>query len=413
MSQVSHPSIVASQSEALQEAFSEFSLLSAQLENSYRALQNKVSELTEELAATRSDRLRQLAEKERLADRLETLLGAMPAAVLVIDADGYIQSCNPAALQLFGKSLVDLNWKLLLSEHLAEFSGDELTLKNGRVLSFSTRTLDSEPGRIIVLSDVTRSRELQAAANRQLRLASMGQMVASLAHQLRTPLSSAVLYASQLSHPALDEAGKHRSIEKIRGSLRHLECLVNDMLMFAKGGEFSESLLSLNDLIDAFRERVEPRMQQAGAKLTIQAPSHGYQIQGSLDALVSVLVNLADNALDAWQERADAANNALCEIKLRMTQQNQTLVFSLGDNGPGIPGELRSRIFEPFYTTRSRGTGLGLAVARAIAQAHQGDLKLQSGDESGCVFQLSLPIVAHDQLLPSGADTALYTMQTA
>jgi two-component system, sensor histidine kinase FlrB len=381
----------------LMAAFEQFSQLSEQLQTSYQVLDHRTEELTKELATARSERLQQLAEKEKLADRLEKLLSALPAGVVVVDAKGIIQTANMAAEKLFEQRLEGKSWQHVISVSVKKADEQGITLKNANILSMDSQKLESNEGEIILLNDVTHPRMLQDLANRQSRLAAMGEMAAGLAHQLRTPLSSAMLYVSQVDNTHLNASQQQRAVEKIRASMRYLEKLINDMLMYAKGGEFDDTKFSLNQLLVAFYSRVEIQIQQSGAKLKINNDMPTIKLTGSVDALVSVLMNLAENAIEACAPS--------CELELKVYQQAQHIILALKDNGPGLTEEQQAHVFEPFYTESSHGTGLGLAVAQSIARAHQGELMVKSEPQNGCTFYLCLPLNQGEQFLASGKMT--------
>ena len=388
--------------QTLMVAFEQFSQLSEQLQNSYQALDHRTEELTKELATARSERLKQLAEKEKLADRLEKLLGALPAGVVVVDAKGIIQTANMAAEKLFEQRLEGKSWQHVMSVSVLKTDAQDMVLKNANVLSMNCQKLESDEGEIILLNDVTHTRMLQDLANRQSRLAAMGEMAAGLAHQLRTPLSSAMLYSSQVDNSKLNANQQQRAVGKIRTSLRYLEKLINDMLMYAKGGEFSDVSFSVNQLVVAFNSRIETQLQQSGAKLKINNNMPVVNLTGSVDALVSVLINLVENAIQACEESAEVDP---CEIELNVYQQAQHIILAMKDNGPGLTEEQQAHVFEPFYTESSHGTGLGLAVAQSIARAHHGELMVKSEPQHGCTFYLCLPLNQGEQFLPSGKMT--------
>jgi two-component system, sensor histidine kinase FlrB len=380
--------------QTLMAAFQQFSHLSEQLQTSYQALDSRTEELTRELAITRDDRLKQLDEKEKLADRLEKLLAALPAGVIVVNTKGIVQTANAAAEIIFDQSLEGKKWQHVLSISVQRTEAQDIILKNANVISMTSQTLEADEGEIILINDVSHNRMLQNLADRQNRLAAMGQMAAGLAHQLRTPLSSAMLYASQIDKVNINPQQQGRAVEKIRTSLRYLEKLINDMLMYAKGGEFSDSSFSLNQLLVLFYSRIETQLQPTGSTLKINNHMPKISLQGSLDALVSVLTNLAENALQACEEN--------CTIELDVYQQADFVILAMKDNGPGLTQEQQLHIFEPFYSERDSGTGLGLAVAQSIAQAHQGDLMVKSEADKGCTFYLCLPLNQGEQFLPSG-----------
>lgn len=208
--------------------------------SAYYDLEKCVEDLSRELSKADSARARQRADKEVVAKRLQNLLKVLPGGVVVLDGSGSVQDCNPAALGLLGEPLLGESWRDLVRREFAPpwDDGHDITLHNGRCVNISTQALVGEPGQIVLINNVTETRELQAGLNRYRRLSAKGEMAASLAHQIRTPLSSAVLYLSNLSRGQLDEAMRQRFTRKALTRLRHLEQLVDDMLVFARGGNF-------------------------------------------------------------------------------------------------------------------------------------------------------------------------------
>lgn len=371
----------------LEDAFNVFNRMSLQLESSYRDLEHQVAGLTAELAAARSERLRQLAEKERLANRLALLLETLPGGVVVLDAQGRVQECNPAALALLGEPLLGQFWRAVMQRACVPQTGAEDTdikLVNGRQITLSARALGTEPGQILLLTDVTETRALQHLVDRQQRLSAMGEMAASLAHQIRTPLATALLYLSHLNHPQQSEADRQRVIDKIRARLRHLEGMVNDMLLFARGGASNVEAVAIDAVLVELRQTLEPQLQAAQGELLIDCVTPGAIVQGSHAALTGALLNLATNAIQS------SGQGVRLKIKVATRLPDQ-LELSVTDNGPGIPAESIERIFEPFFTTRPDGTGLGLAVVRAVAEAHHGTVWVDSKPGQGACFGLRMP----------------------
>lgn len=381
----------------LHEAFHAFSELSERLTESYRLLEERVAVLTEELTAARSERLQQLAEKERLANRLQQLLEVLPGAVVVLSGNDIIQECNPGAVELLGEPLLGEKWADVVKKSVTGMSSDGYyaTLSNGRQVGISSRALGTEPGRILLLKDDTETRRLQEMLNRHQRLSAMGEMVARLAHQIRTPLTSAMLYVSHLRKPQCDAAGRVRYAEKILGGLRQLERMVNDMLIFARGGEFNPKTVFIEALLKDIRQTLEPQLQQCGGQLRIVDNCLGAAIEGCHDMLLGALLNLATNAMQAGGKGVEI----LIEV---WPAESDAIEIRVIDNGPGIDNEIQDKIFEPFFTTRSGGTGLGLAVVRAVTQGHRGDIQVRSNLGEGTAFILTLPRLLGEYALASG-----------
>lgn len=234
---------------------------------------------------------------------------------------------------------------------------------------------------------------LQQQVNRSQRLSSMGQMTARLAHQIRTPLATALLYASQLKQAHLGREQHDCFVDRLLVGLRHLDHMVNDMLVFARGGQEGDEALVLGELLEQVRQTLLPQLDQQAACWNVHAADPTLSVRGQREVLVSVLTNLATNALNASGEAA--------RLDWFLEVRGGMISLTLQDNGPGVSEELQETIFEPFFTTRSNGTGLGLAVVRAVIDAHRGTIELDPQCREGARFILRLPLMDKDQQLPS------------
>jgi len=228
------------------------------------------------------------------------------------------------------------------------------------------------------------TQRLREQAERNARLAAMGEMAAQLAHQLRTPLAAALLYAGNLETPQLPEATRITLAQKTVERLKHLERLIQDMLLFARGEALGRETFPLAELLRELAQTFEPLARINGASFTLSAPQQGLMLTGNRKALAGALINLLENALHAVSGRSDGC------IAVAVEALDASIVFSVSDNGPGMPAEVVARLFEPFFTTRSEGTGLGLAIARGVARAHGGGIEVDSAPGSGSTFRLSI-----------------------
>ncbi len=341
--------------------------------------------------------------------RLKTLLKALPAGVVVLDGEGRVQECNPAAIELLDEPLMGLAWLTVINRAFdhSRVSGQDSVTQKGRIVSISTCPLgEGVPGQIILLQDVTEKRQLQAKYDQQTRLASMGQMAAQLAHQIRTPISAALLYASHLKAPQLDNDKRLRFADKILTRIQSLEQLINDMLLFSRNGMENRESISVQQLLMELEQTVvlpaphkqENNRQQESkppVKLTFDyLPKEIFYISGNRNLLVSGLVNLVNNAIHAVSSNVAREPG---EVSVKVTQPLKGAIdFIIHDNGTGITADNIEKIFQPFFTTKENGTGLGLAVVKAIANAHEGELWLESSDSSGLnpsgsVFRIRIP----------------------
>jgi len=375
--------------QALENAFQTFNQLSDQLAESYHALEQQVSHLNEELTQSRDERLKELTEKERLANRLTTLLQALPGGVIVLGSDGRIQEFNPAAVDLLGTPLQDQLWTDVINRAFAPRTDDghEVSLADGRRVNISTCPLLNEPGQIILITDVTEMRDMQDNLNQKQRLVEMGEMAASLAHQIRTPLASAMLYNSNLKRAGVSRTDQERYVSKIKDRLAHLEHIVNDMLLYARSNSTGvEEVFHMDQLFTELELYLDSQLLNTQIEFGWQDQTNGVDVSANKQMLLSALSNLCVNAIQIMQGQGQV------KVTARMSGDNNIEIL-VCDNGPGIEEEKLKNIFDPFYTTRNDGTGLGLAVVKAIIHAHKGEVLVDSQQGIGTTFIVQIPLL--------------------
>ena len=378
-----NPEAVAKAAE-LQRAFAVFNQVSAELTQAYASLQSRVSSLTEELAIANGELRRQYQEKEALSERLSSLLDALPAGVVLLDPMAIVTAVNPAAIAMFGAGAVGQHWGdvVLLSLEPTMTVG-EWMLGEARV-SIAESHLASGGGKILLIHDVTFTHRMKAELERNQRLAAMGEMAASLAHQLRTPLAAALLYAANLGQPGMADEARARFSEKATGQLRRLERLIQDVLLFARGESIGRDVIPAGDLLLEAAQTVEPLMREHGIAFAAVDHCEGAILVGGRKALFGALINLLENAM-----QATPAGGKIC---LTGNRRGDWVAVSVSDNGPGVDPDKKARIFEPFFTTKGQGTGLGLAIALGVARAHGGAIELFSAPGQGAEFVMTLPV---------------------
>ncbi len=365
----------------LEQAFELFNETSMQLTNAYDGLQEQVVHLQSQLAKS-------VQEKRQVADRLSRLLNLLPAGVIVLNEQGQVSEMNPSAEAILGKDALGRDWDIVvMNVFLIANDAGELITHDEVVYQLSEACLDEGVGKILLIQDVTSARELQAHVSRHQRLHSMGEMAASLAHQIRTPLSSALLYVSQLNSDNITEDKREKFVGKARHSLNHLEGLVKDMLQYARGGKGSEQYIELQELMMQLESNVETQVACSESEVSFEPMTEKLVVMGDKDALLTAMQNLIGNAIEVVGEQAQ-----IHVLVNRLSEKQVDLVVV--DNGPGIEKDLLEKIFEPFYTSRAKGTGLGLAVVRAIAEAHGGTAWVKSITGHGSRFGIRLPLIA-------------------
>jgi two-component system sensor histidine kinase FlrB len=396
----SFPSIdkngVAEKGQDLKNAFDLFNQMSEQLADSYHLLENRVAELNEELSSLSDRRLAELAEKEKLANRLESLLNFLPGGVVVLDSSGRVSESNPAAIDLLGEPLQGELWRDVIKRSFAprQDDGHEVSLHDGRRISIQTRNLGAD-GQIILLTDQTETRRLQGELSRHERLSALGKMMGALAHQIRTPLSSAMLYAGHLCSGKLDDDRRQQFSEKILGRLNNIERQVQDMLFYVKGELALNDVISVAQLQGDLAEAMEVPLMTSESTCEWVINCREEFIQCNRDALIGALLNLVNNAIQAVERNAqlriefNSFPQALNDSKL--SSEESRLWIRICDKGPGMSAELLASVGDLFVTTKAQGTGLGLSVVKAVARAHHGKFLLQSTVGKGTCASVLLP----------------------
>lgn len=368
------------QRNALKQAFHQFNQVSDSLVESFNQLNATVDGFTRANVVPISTQ-----QQDNMSQQLRSLIDAIPGAVIVINSQGKVDDCNLAARELLGEPLQQHDWRDIVNRvFLPNLDQGELRTPDGRQFSISTRPLGYKPGQILLLSDVTQTRVLQRAAQQNLHLMTMGKMMASLAHQIRTPLSSSMLYLSQIMEGNLDSEKSQKFTSKALDRIRHIEKTINDMLVFAHGGQFHMSDFAIADLLLELHDHLAPQLKIHHAQLELGQVDQSILINGNKDALLGALANLCMNAIDACDDELRI------QIKVALNRRGD-LELTVIDNAGGMDEQTLQHLFDPFYTTKQDGTGLGLAVVKSVIESHQGQISVESELSVGSQFNIILP----------------------
>jgi PAS domain S-box-containing protein len=366
---------------------------------------------------------RQFEELADIKSYTDNILGSLTSGIVTIDLDGRIVTLNLAAELLTGFFRGEAAGRYctelfahtpeisdLLTETLATrapIASVPLTLRrrNGTTLpiEFSTAPLKGGEGKdlgvIGVFRDVTAVRQLESDLRRSDRLAALGTLAAGLAHEIKNPLTSLLTFSRHLDRKFNDPNFRERFSSVVPRELERINGIVERLLELARPSRMTFTLVRLPELIDRALELYVDQFDDRRVEVVREYARDVPSIQADKDALYRVFVNLVANALDAmprggrltvragWAGTGDPVPQAHWRPTSRVKVEVE-------DTGVGIEPSDNDRIFNPFYTTRDSGTGLGLALAHKIIQDHGGAISFQSAKGRGTTFTIVLSLVA-------------------
>lgn len=356
------------------------------------ALRAEIWRLADEVALAGRRLKAALEDKDRLSRMLDTVLENLDAAVVLVGKEGTVVAANGAARRMdllkelpagHGGRILDglLNaGKLGVEEPLYPEGPDGPAWM---VRESQVPLPGGETARLLLVQDVTRLVQLEEQARRKSSLEALGRMAAEMAHEVRNPLGSLELFSSMLTADLVDRPEARELAEQILLGVRQLSGTVTRMLTAVRGWKTRRTGVNPATLAREAIAFVQPVADSRGIELV--GPSGDEQVEVFLDGegLRQALLNVLSNALEATPRGGTVA--------LRLRRTGEGLVLEVEDSGPGVPVDLRRRVWEPFFTTRAGGNGLGLALVERIALAHGGRAEIDQGALGGALFRLVLP----------------------
>ena len=338
--------------------------------------------------------------RKALADfRQYTLdvIEGMEEGFINIDTEGVLRTINPKAESILGIKARDY-----LGRHWIElFSGEEwgqmselmennssfydLEVSPGssdrshlKASMTPVRAQEGVDGMVLFLRDMGEVRGLQAAVRRSERLASLGRLVAGMAHEIRNPLNSISGYSQHLKGKFGTDTSEGRALDVIVKEVERLNRVITNLLDFSRPKEPELEPLDLNTVINSTLALIERESASQGVTIVEELTEGPIVVMGHADTLKQLLLNLFLNALQAMPDGG--------VLSIQTGVYGTRPFLKVSDTGPGIPEDLQESIFEPFYTTRETGTGLGLAVAHRIVLDHDAEMRVESSPGAGATF---------------------------
>ncbi len=331
------------------------------------------------------------------------VISNLPLGLLVLDREQRLSYCNRPAAQILGLegSLQGRQAKDVLPGEICAFvrrlgrersileQETELHLSSQEPLQVSLSgsriqtAAGDYAGQLVIIKDLSQLKDLQEKVKRQEKLAAIGHLAAGIAHEIRNPLSSIKGLATYFLGRSQDDSQGQSAARTMVQEVERLNRVVTELLEFARPSELELEHCEVNQLIRYSLGLVRRDAESKGVQIRFEQEEEELWAYLDQDRLNQALLNLYLNAIQAMQEGG--------ELMVQTAKQGSQVRISVSDTGAGISQSELEKIFDPYFTSKKSGTGLGLAVVDKIVQAHQGRVKVQSNPGQGSSFVLLLP----------------------
>ena len=239
-----------------------------------------------------------------------------------------------------------------------------------------------------MIAGLKSERELEDKLNTAERQAAIGRLTQAVAHEIRNPLNVINLSIDHVATKYAPEDDKRREqltriLSSIRDEVARLKRLVNDLLNYGRPARLAVETVDVRKLVDETIALVRPQAEEQGVEVTLEGDPSPVEVRGDRERLKSCFSNIAINALQAMPGGG--------ELNVRIAKLDGTVEITMGDTGVGISEEALGKIFEPYFSTKQAGFGLGLAVTKTIVEEHRGSIDVRSGPRRGAEFTVRLP----------------------
>lgn len=351
--------------------------------------------------------LRGLKGSEKNLDKIkefnEVLVASLPVGLIALDENGAIQVINDAAKEMTGivgngvigkdpEQSLPINLQTILGDTRNEKGGAVEAELKGYILDVSVVPVTPGKGvlggKVMLLQDLTEVKRLESELQRSERLAVIGKMAAGVAHELRNPLSSIKGLTLLLKAKLGAESDGLQAADTLVQEVERLNRSIGELLDYAKPGSLILESCQLETILEKTLSLIEPDLDVAGVKLDKTIEKGLSDVRADKDKLSQVLLNILLNALQAMEA---VEGPRILGIKLH--SESDFVILSIADTGCGITAENLNKIFDPYFTTKNNGTGLGLALSLKIVEEHEGKLDVSSIPGEKTEFNLTLRAV--------------------
>jgi PAS domain S-box-containing protein len=240
------------------------------------------------------------------------------------------------------------------------------------------------------IMDMTQAKELEHLLIIQDKMASLGRVAAGIAHEIRNPLSGINIYLNtlkKLHHRAGSEEKVEQIFQNINSASHKIESVIRRVMDFAKPSEPNLTLIDFNQPITDAVNLTAVTMRKSGVSLKKRLADDLPPTYADSNLIEEMVLNLLNNAAEAMKSMKEGK-----KIVVSTSKENDRIIVKVSDSGPGVPFEIRDNIFDPYFTTRPEGTGIGLSLSHRIVTDHGGSLTVADSDIGGAEFRIEIPI---------------------
>ncbi len=397
--------------ETLQKAFLEFSERAEKLSHAYESMQEDFRNLNVELDRKNAELADSLARQEEIGLYLESLLHSMTSGVIGIDNSGIITTFNKAAadiLSLDETAVIGRPYSqvlpaaadsamssaiAILSSGRDEAAGDKVFWKaDGSPVPVTCQSslLRDHGGRILgaveVFNDVSKIKALEAEIQDNKTMAALGEMAATVAHEIRNPLGAMGVWAGLLDRDLDKGDPRKNTLNKIVDALSRLNRIVSNLLVYSRPVRAQFRPVPLEEILAEGADYVEIESMRSERNVEVRrgwTDESRTMAVADPEKLSQVVLNLCLNAFQAMPEGGT--------LSLSCAREGNYATLLIADNGSGISSENLAKVFDPFFTTKENGTGLGLAIVKKFVEHHSGFVNIKSSPGDGTSVQIFLP----------------------
>lgn len=401
--------------ESLQKAFTDFQSRADVLSRAYDGMQDEVKKINLELDKKNVELKKSLAVQEEMQTYLNSILQSMSNGVIGIDIFGKITHFNRAASEITGYCYDDIKG----CKYISFFAGDTKeapalvqALNSGRELkrnekviwhkdghpvpvSFQTALLKDRTGKklgaVEIFSDISRLKALEEEMQQTKTMAALGEMSATVAHEIRNPLGAMGMWAGLLERDLEQDDSRRKILNKIIEGLSRLNKIVSNLLVYTRPVKAEFRKIQLESILREIVDFVQIEIERLGSNVKVEKKwtAEKVHVLADPEKIGQIVMNLCLNAVQAME------NGGILTVSAEKTNYEKTgfISFSISDTGCGIESDTIEKMFDPFFTTKENGTGLGLAIVRKFVEFHSGYIDIKSLPGKGTVVRVFLPVL--------------------